>query len=135
MTHNPRCDRGRSLMANVILFWSDSLLRIKLSESYKAFLENMPHRILGDFCMIIIIYFSNCCRASAGSRPYSWAIWDFSFNGSMVRCSINLWLQRCALISLLKQVLGCRACFSLGKICAEIVVHRMFAVFFKRAKR
>ena len=26
-----------------------------------------------------------CCQASAGSKPYSWAIWDFSFNGSMVQ--------------------------------------------------
>ena len=59
MTHNPRRDRGRSLMANVILLWSDSLLRIKLSESYKAFFKKLPHRILGDFFMIIIIYFYN----------------------------------------------------------------------------
>ena len=42
MTHNPRCDRGRSLMANVILFWSESLLRIKLSDMkvIKLFLKN-----------------------------------------------------------------------------------------------
>ena len=26
----------------------------------------------------------NYCWASAGRRPYSWAIWDFLFNGSMV---------------------------------------------------
>ena len=41
----------------MILFWSENLPRIKLSESYKAFLKTLPHRILGDFCMIIIIYF------------------------------------------------------------------------------
>ena len=28
----------------------------------------------------------NCCLASAGSRLYSWSIWDFWFDGSMVRC-------------------------------------------------
>ena len=27
----------------------------------------------------------NCCWASASRRPYSWAIWDFLFNGSMVQ--------------------------------------------------
>ena len=46
----------------------------------------------------------------------------------------HLWLQRCAVSGLL----SCRACFSLRsnppfcfalKICAEIVVHRMFVVF------
>ena len=51
-----------------------------------------------------------CCQALAGSRPYSWAIWDFSFNGSMV----HLWLQRCAVSGLLKQVLSCGARFFLG---------------------
>ena len=57
---------------------------------------------------------ADCCRASAGSKPYSWAIWDFSsmvpwFHGSVV----HLRLQRCAVSGLLKQVLGYRACFSL----------------------
>ena len=28
-----------------------------------------------------------CCRASAGSRPYSWSIWDFWFNCWIVRWS------------------------------------------------
>ena len=32
---------------------------------------------------------SFCCRASAGSRPYSWSIWDFWFNGSMVQSSMK----------------------------------------------
>ena len=51
-----------------------------------------------------------CCRASAGSRPYSWSIWDFWFYGSMVRWfDGHLWLQRCAVSGLL----SCRACFSL----------------------
>ena len=31
-----------------------------------------------------------------------------------LRCSINLWLQRCAVSGLLKKVLSCRACFSLS---------------------
>ena len=72
----------------------------------------------------------HCCRASAGSRPYSWAIWDFSFNGSMVQW-FNLWLQRCAGSGLFKQVLSYHfGLFSCEfKICAEIVVHRMFPVF------
>ena len=72
-----------------------------------------------------------CCRASAGSRPYSWSIWDFWFYGSMVRWfDGHLWLQRCAVSGLL----SCRACFSLRsnllscKISAEIVVYRMLAV-------
>ena len=85
---------------------------------------------------LILLFF--CCRASAGSRPYSWSIWDFWFDGSMVpRFDGHLWLQRCAISGLL----SCRACFSLRtgatrhfvllscKICAEIVVYRMLAVF------
>ena len=59
------------------------------------------------------------------------------FHGSI---SINLWLQRCAVSGLLKQALSCRAFFSLRskppflvwlscKICLEIVVHQIFAVF------
>ena len=35
-------------MANVILLWSDSLLRIKLSK-LQSFYKKLPHRILGDF--------------------------------------------------------------------------------------
>ena len=49
----------------------------------------------------------DCCSASAGSRPYSWAIWVFSFRFDG---SINLWLQRCAVSGLLSY----RACFSLS---------------------
>ena len=57
----------------------------------------------------------HCCRASAGSRPYSWAIRSMVqwFNGSIVPWFHgHLWLQRCAVSGLLKQVLSCRACFS-----------------------
>ena len=58
-----------------------------------------------------------CCRASAGSRPYSWSIWDFWsdgwmvgwFHGSMVICDCSGPLQRCAVSGLL----SCHACFSL----------------------
>ena len=42
-------------MANVIFLWSDSLLRIKLSVT--KLLQKLPQRILGDFLMIMIIYF------------------------------------------------------------------------------
>ena len=35
--------------------------------------------------VLIIKKFNFCCRASAGGRPYSWAIWDFWFNDSMVQ--------------------------------------------------
>ena len=45
-------------MANVILLWSDSLLRIKLSNGLKLF-KKLPQRILGHFFMIMIIYFHN----------------------------------------------------------------------------
>ena len=53
--------------------------------------------------------------------------------------SINLWLQCCAVSSLLKEVLSYCACFLLGttrhfvllscKICSEIVFYQMFVVF------
>ena len=80
----------------------------------------------------------HCCWASAGSRPYSWAIWDFSFHGSMVRSSICdcSALQSAVCLS---KYLAAAPVFLLGatrnvvllscKICAEIVVYRMFAVF------
>ena len=45
-------------MANVILLWSDSLLRIKWSK-VESFLKKLPQRILGDIFMIVIIYFYN----------------------------------------------------------------------------
>ena len=73
-----------------------------------------------DACVVTSCYLTppkkgyitlDCCSASAGSRPYSWAIWVFSFRFDG---SINLWLQRCAVSGLLKQLLSCRACFSLG---------------------
>ena len=97
-----------------------------------------------SFCLFARFH---CCRASAGSRPHSWSIWDFWFDGSMVPgFGRHLWLQRCAVSGLL----SCRACLSLStaahwhsmaagatrhfvllscKICAEIVVYRMLAVF------
>ena len=46
-------------MANVsMLLWSDSLLRIQLTNFLKIF-KKWPQRILGDLFMIIIIYFYN----------------------------------------------------------------------------
>jgi len=80
----------------------------------------------------------SCCRASAGSRSYSWSIWDFWLDGSMVPWPWfdgHLWLQRCAVSGLLAAtpvfLLGATRHFVLlsCKICAEIVVYRMFAVF------
>ena len=76
-----------------------------------------------------------CCRASAGSTHILERFEIFWFDGSMVQCfhgSISKVTNQ--------QVLSCRACFSLQsshfvlfscefKICAEVVVHRMFAVF------
>ena len=89
-------------------------------------------------CYRFLFIANNCCRTLAGSRPYSWwAVWEFWFNGSMVQSICEL--QHCAVSGLFKQVLSCRACFSLSsnphfvlfscKICAEIVVHGMFALF------
>ena len=45
-------------MANVILLWSVSLLRIKLSK-LKSFSKNTSKDSLGDFFILIIIYFYN----------------------------------------------------------------------------
>ena len=81
----------------------------------------------------------SCCRASAGSRPYSWSIWDFWFDGSMVR-----WFDGPMVICDCSPVqsavcLAAAPVFHLGatrhfvllscKISAEIVVYRMLAVF------
>ena len=79
----------------------------------------------------------NCCWASAGRRPYSWAIWEFLFNGSMVE---SIW--DCSTVQsavCLSKCLADAPVFLLGatchfvwlscKVCTEIVVHRMFAVF------
>ena len=72
-----------------------------------------------DVCVVTSCYLTpqrkglktlDCCRATSGSRPYSWAIWVFSFRFDG---SINLWLQRCAVSGLLKQLLSCRAYSSL----------------------
>ena len=84
-----------------------------------------------------------CCRASAGSRPYSWAIWDFSFNGSMVPWFHgSMVIRDCSAVQsavFLSKCLAAAPVFLLGttrhfvwllcKICAEIVVYRMLAVF------
>ena len=49
---------------------------------------------------------------AAGRQPAADHILErFEIFRSMVRCSIHLWLQRCAVSGLLKQVLSCRACF------------------------
>ena len=36
-------------------------------------------------CYRFLFIVNNCCRTLAGSRPYSWAVWEFWFNGSMVQ--------------------------------------------------
>ena len=42
-------------MANIILLWSDSVLRIKLSQLLFKLFENLPQRILGELTFKIII--------------------------------------------------------------------------------
>ena len=79
----------------------------------------------------------NCCWASAGHRPYSWAIWDFLFNGSMVQSICDCSTVQSAVC--LSKCLADRPVFLLGatchfvwlscKVCTEIVVYQMFAVF------
>ena len=84
------------------------------------------------FRMLVIIFSNisyfcfNCCRASAGSRPYSWAIWWFLvrwFHGSIIKClaAAPVFLFRATRHFVL---FSCEF-----KICAEVVVHRMFALF------
>ena len=80
---------------------------------------------------------NNRVKIQIGSRPYSWAIWDFWFNGSMVQSICDCGVVQSAVC--LSECLAAAPIFLLGatrhffllfpcKICAEIVVHRMFAV-------
>ena len=79
---------------------------------------------------------TSCCGASTGSRPYSWAIWDFWYNGSMVQSICDCGAMQSAVC--LSECLAAAPVFLWGatrhfvlfscKVCAEIVVLRMFAV-------
>ena len=57
---------------------------------FKIFPNNwkgFSFRVVSRISLLTPLFYHSlyyCCRASAGSRPYSWAIWDFWFNGSMV---------------------------------------------------
>ena len=78
-----------------------------------------------------------CSQAAAGSRPCSWTIWDFWFNGSMVHSICDCSALKSAVC--LSECLAAAPVFLLGatphfvlfscKICAEIVARQMFAVF------
>ena len=80
-------------------------------------------------------HFCNLTFATPGSRPYSWAIWDFWFNGSMVQsiCDCGAVQSAVCLSECLAAVSVCllgatrHFVLFLCKICAEIVAHRMFA--------
>ena len=95
------------------------------------------------FLYTMSLWVCYCCRASAGSRPYSWSISDFWFDGSMVRWFHgSMVICDCSALQsafCLSKCLAAAPVFLLGatrhfvllssKICAEIVVYRMFAVF------
>ena len=80
-------------------------------------------------------HFCNLNFVMPASRPYSWAIWDFWFNGSMFQSICDRGAVQSAVC--LSECLAAISVFLLGatrhfvlflcKICAEIVVHRMFA--------
>ena len=74
------------------------------------------------FCLLMPTLWtvSYCCWASAGSRPYSLAMWDFWLNGSICDCSA---VQSAVCLS--KCIATCHfVLFSCEfKICAEVVVH------------
>ena len=75
--------------------------------------------------------YSICCRASAGSRPYSCAIRDFWFDGSMVPWFHGS-ISKCLAAAPVFLFRATRHFFLFScefKICAEVIVHRMFAVF------
>ena len=80
-------------------------------------------------------HFCNLNFVMPASRPYSWAIWDFWCNGSMFQSICDRGAVQSAVC--LSECLAAISVFLLGathhfvlflcKICAEIVVHRMFA--------